>query len=96
MINQNPQEQAVKAKMAAETTEQPIFEVKAAISALSARQILKLIFLALALIVWYPIYSRLAPFSLWITYDIFRIAQGTHLGDTLSFFFWIYPRFSCC
>ena len=92
MDNQNPQEQAVTAKIAVETTEQPIPKVKAAIAEMSPRQIFKLIFLALALIVWYPIYSRLVSFSLWITYDVFRIAQGTHLGDAVSFFFLDIPK----
>ena len=62
MDNQHPQEQAVAVEIAAETTEPPInliAKMKAAIADLSARQILKLIFLGLALIVWYPIYSRL-------------------------------------
>jgi len=89
MDNRNPQERAVAVEIAAETTEPPInliAKMKAAIADMSARQILKLIFLGLALIVWYPIYSRLVPFSLWVTYDVFRIAQGTHLGDAVSFF----------
>ena len=59
---------------------------------MSPRQILKLIFLGLALIAWYPIYSRLVPFSLWVTYDVFRIAPGTHLGDAVSFFFLDIPK----
>ena len=49
-------------EIAAETTEPPInliAKMKAAIADLSARQILKLILLGLALIAWYPIYSRL-------------------------------------
>jgi len=89
MDNRNPQERAVAVEIAAETTEPPInfiAKMKAAIADMSARQILKLIFLGLALIVWYPIYSRLVPFSLWVTYDVFQVAQGTHLGDAVSFF----------
>ncbi|MCL4502171.1 MAG: permease [Deltaproteobacteria bacterium] len=66
--------------------------VKAAVAELSARQILKLIFLALGLMVWYPVYSRLVSFSLWITYDVFRIARVTHLGDAVSFFFLDIPK----
>jgi len=82
-------------EIAADATEPPIkfiAKMKAAIAELSARQILKLIFLGLALIVWYPIYSRLVPFSHWITYDVFRIAPGTHLGDAVSFFFLDIPK----
>ena len=66
MDNQNPLERAVALEIAAETTEPPInliAKMKAAIADLSARQILKLILLGLALIVWYPVYSRLNPFS---------------------------------
>lgn len=95
MKEQLPQDQAVPVKIAAESTEQPInliSKVKAAIIETPARQILKLIFLALALIVWYPIYSRLVPFSLWVTYDVFRIARDTHLGDAVSFFFLDIPK----
>jgi hypothetical protein len=96
MDDQHLQERAVALEIAAETTEQPISliaKMKSAIADLSARQILKLIFLSLALIVWYPIYSRLVPFSLWITYDVFRITRGTHLGDAVSFFFLDIPVF---
>ena len=82
-------------EIAAEATEPPInliAKMKAAIADLSARQILKLILLGLALIVWYPIYSRLEPFSHWVAYDVFRIAHGTHLGDAVSFFFLDIPK----
>ena len=95
MDNQNPQERAVAVEIAAETTEPPInliAKMKAAIADLSARQILKLILLGLALIVWYPIYSRLDPFSLWVAYDVFGIAQGTHLGESVAFFFLDIPK----
>jgi uncharacterized membrane protein YraQ (UPF0718 family) len=95
MNNQPPQEQAVPVEITAETTEPPINLIakgKRALADLSARQILKLIFLVLALLVWYPIYSRLVPFSLWITHDIFQITRGTHLGDAVSFFFLDIPK----
>ena len=95
MDNRNPQEQAVAVEIAAETTEQPInliTKAKAAIADLSARQILKLIFLALALIAWYPLYTRLDPLSRWIAYDAFRIAHGTHLGESVAFFFLDIPK----
>jgi uncharacterized membrane protein YraQ (UPF0718 family) len=95
MNDQHLQERPVALDIAAETTEPPInliAKMKAAIADLSARQILKLIFLGLALMVWYPIYSRLVPFSKWITYDVFAIAPGTHLGDAVSFFFLDIPK----
>jgi uncharacterized membrane protein YraQ (UPF0718 family) len=89
MDNQNPQEPAVALEIAAGTTEPPINlidKMKAAINELSARQILKLIFLGLALIAWWPLYSRLVPFSTWVSYEVFPIAHGTHLGDAVAFF----------
>jgi uncharacterized membrane protein YraQ (UPF0718 family) len=95
MHNEHSPEQAVAAEIATDATAPPIkfiAKMKAAIAELSARQILKLILLGLALIVWYPIYSRLVPFSHWITYDVFRIAPGTHLGDAVSFFFLDIPK----
>ena len=100
MDNRNPQEQAVAVEIAAETTEPPINlipKMKAAIADLPARQILKLIFLALALIAWYPLYSRLDPFSRWIAYDAFGIAHGHPPGRSRRpFSSWIFPRSSCC
>ncbi len=95
MNNQSHQEQAVTAEVAAEATEPTLTllaQVKAALADLSLRQILKLTLLGQALMVWYPIYSRLVPFSLWITHDVFRIARGTHLGDAVSFFFLDIPK----
>jgi len=95
MSNEHPQEQAVAVAIAEEASSQPssfIGRMNAAVADLSVRQIFKLALLALALIVWWPIYRRLVPFSLWITYDVFRIAQGTHLGDAVSFFFLDIPK----
>jgi len=85
MDNQQLREQAVAVEVTAETTAGPL-------SLLSSRHILKLALLGLGLIVWWPVYSRLAPFSLWITYDVFGIPRGTHLGDAVSFFFLDIPK----
>lgn len=95
MDNRNPPEQGVAMEIAEEATDQPlhlILKMKAGIADLSARQILKLIFLALALIAWYPLYSRLDPFSLWVAYDALGIAHGSHLGEAVSFFFLDIPK----
>ena len=95
MNKQHPHEQAVAVEINTKATEQPInpiAEVKAGIAKLSARQILKLILLALGLIAWYPLYSRLDPFSRWVAYDVLRIAPGTHLGESVSFFFLDIPK----
>jgi hypothetical protein len=95
MDNQNPSEQGVAMEIAEEATDQPLHlipKMKAGIADLSARQILKLILLALALIVWYPLYSRLDPFSRWVAYDALGIAHGSHLGESVSFFFLDIPK----
>jgi uncharacterized protein len=95
MHNEPSPEQAVAAEIATDATGPPITPIakmKAAMADMSARQILKLIFLSLALLAWYPIYSRLVPFSTWVTYDVLPIARGTHLGDAVSFFFLDIPK----
>ena len=95
MDNQNPQEQAVAVEIATEATEPPInliAKMKAAFAEMSARQILKLVLLGLALIAWYPVYSRLNPFSQWVAYDLFGIAHGSHLGESVAFFLLDIPK----
>ncbi|MFZ0052938.1 MAG: permease, partial [Desulfobaccales bacterium] len=89
------QEQAMPAEIDGEATGKPmsfISKVKAAMAAISLVQILKLILLGLALIAWYPLYSRLDPFSRWIAYDAFRLAHGGHMGEAVSFFFLDIPK----
>jgi len=89
MNNQNPQEPAVTAELPCEAAEPSVnllARIKAPLAAMPARHILKLIFLGLGLLAWYPLYSRLDPFSRWVAYDVFRIATGTHLGDAVAFF----------
>jgi uncharacterized protein len=88
MDNRNPQEPAVAVEIATEATGPPInfiSKVKTAIADLSPRQILKVILLGLALLVWYPIYRRLDSFSTWVTYDVIHITADTHLGDAVAF-----------
>jgi uncharacterized membrane protein YraQ (UPF0718 family) len=95
MSTQPPQEQAVAVEIAAETTEEPLglmSEVNTTMADISAGKIFKLIFLALGLIAWYPVYSRLDPFSRWVAYDLLRIAPGTHLGESVAFFFLDIPK----
>ena len=95
MHNEHSPEQAVAAEIAADTIKPPIkfiAKMKAAIAELSARQIVKLILLALALIAWYPVYSRLNPFSQWVAYDLFGIAHGSHLGESVAFFLLDIPK----
>jgi uncharacterized membrane protein YraQ (UPF0718 family) len=77
---------------AAESPLHLLSRIKTAITDLPARDIFKLISLALGLIVWYPIYHELDPFSRWVAYDAFRIAPGSHLGEAVSFFFLDIPK----
>jgi uncharacterized protein len=91
----NAPEQGVAMEIAEEATGQPchlIPKINEGIADLPARQILKLILLALALLVWYPLYSRLDPFSRWVAYDLLHIAPGTHLGESVAFFFLDIPK----
>lgn len=95
MNSQHIPEHAAPVEIAAETVAPPIngiARVKAAFAAFSAGQILKLSLLGLALLIWYPIYRQLVPFSTWITYELFRITPGTHLGDAVAFFFLDIPK----
>jgi uncharacterized membrane protein YraQ (UPF0718 family) len=83
------QDHAATLKPLEEAVNQPgkrVSQIKAATADLSFKQILTLLFLGLALIIWWPVYRRLVPFSTWITYDVLHIAPGTHLGDALAFF----------
>jgi uncharacterized protein len=52
----------------------------------------KLVILPLALITWWIIYHLLPKVAGWLTYDLFSIGSGTHLGEALSFFFYDVPK----
>jgi uncharacterized membrane protein YraQ (UPF0718 family) len=95
MDNQLPQDQAATLKPVDEMVKQPVrlvSKIKAATVDLPFQQIGKLTLLGLALLAWYPVYSRLDPFSRWVAYDLFRIAHGTHLGESVAFFFLDIPK----
>jgi len=51
-----------------------------------------LLILAPILITWWLVYGMLPGFSRLLTYNIFGIAQGSHLGDSLEFFFYDTPK----
>ena len=70
----------------------PVAKITAGWGEGSFRQISKLTLLALALIAWYPVYRRLDPFSRWVAYDLLRIAPGSHLGESVAFFFLDVPK----
>ena len=95
MENQETQNQAANLKPMAEAMSLPLNPVsgtKGFWGDRSRSQIIKIVLLGLALLVWYPIYRQLKPFSNWVAHDLFRIAPGTHLGDAVSFFFLDIPK----
>lgn len=47
---------------------------------------------ALGLVVWYALYSQLLPFSMWFTYSLVGIAEGSHLGAAIQFFVYDTPK----
>ena len=54
--------------------------------------IVKLTLLGLALIAWWPVYTRLDAFSAGSPMTLFHLAHGTHLGESVSFFFLDIPK----
>jgi len=47
---------------------------------------------ASAIYFWWLIYGKLAAVSSWITYGLFNIEQGSHLGASVEFFFYDTPK----
>jgi uncharacterized membrane protein YraQ (UPF0718 family) len=95
MSNQHPKEQAVAVEIPVEDTvphRSLMSKAKTAVVDISGKDLLKVTLLGLALLAWYPVYSRLDPFSRWVAYDLFRIAHGTHLGESVAFFFLDIPK----
>jgi uncharacterized membrane protein YraQ (UPF0718 family) len=56
------------------------------------RQFGKLALLGLGILAWYPVYKHLDPFSRWVAYGLFHIAPGSHLGESVAFFFLDVPK----
>lgn len=46
----------------------------------------------LALAAWLLLYSQLRPLSRFLTYDLFALTAGSHLGASLEFFFYDTPK----
>ncbi len=44
------------------------------------------------LIVWYVIYSQLAPFSRFFAYSLLGLEKGSHLGEAIQFFIYDTPK----
>jgi len=51
-----------------------------------------LLLLAPSLVVWWLVYGMLPGFSRLLTYQVFGVTQGSHLGDSLEFLFYDTPK----
>lgn len=48
--------------------------------------------IAVGCALWYGVYSNLLGFAKWLTYSVLGITQGSHLGDSVEFFFYDTPK----
>lgn len=53
---------------------------------------LRISLITVLLVIWVLVYSILKKASEYLTYSIFNLAQGTHIGDAVSFFFYDTPK----
>lgn len=51
-------------------------------------------FLLLGIVVaaWFVLYNLIQPLANWITYSLFHIASGSHLGESIAFFLYDVPK----
>ncbi|MBI5604037.1 MAG: permease [Deltaproteobacteria bacterium] len=52
----------------------------------------KLLILPVAFIAWWVLYHQLPKVAGWLTYQLFRIGQGTHVGEAVAFFLYDVPK----
>jgi len=48
--------------------------------------------LAASAIVWLIAYNTIQPIANWIAYELLSLSQGSHLGESLAFFFYDVPK----
>jgi uncharacterized membrane protein YraQ (UPF0718 family) len=48
--------------------------------------------IGILLIVWFVLYHYLLPIAKWITFGLFRLTPGTHLGESIVFFIYDTPK----
>jgi len=41
---------------------------------------------------WWLLYRSLAPFSRWLTYDVFSLTRGSHFASAVEFFVFDTPK----
>jgi len=47
---------------------------------------------ALAAVTWIALYDLIQPFAKWLSYGLLALPEGSHLGDSLAFFFYDVPK----
>lgn len=52
----------------------------------------KLVILSVSFIAWWIIYHQLPMVTGWLTYDVFSLGRGTHLGEAIAFFLYDVPK----
>ncbi len=50
------------------------------------------VFVALGMAAWLAVYNLIQPLANWISYGLFRLEQGSHLGDAIAFFLYDVPK----
>jgi uncharacterized membrane protein YraQ (UPF0718 family) len=48
--------------------------------------------LGLILLVWLAVYNLIEPLANWITYSLFQMESGSHLGESIAFFLYDVPK----
>ena len=48
--------------------------------------------LGLIIAIWFALYNVIQPLANWITYSLFRIQNGSHLGESVAFFLYDVPK----
>lgn len=56
------------------------------------RAAVRILFGLVGVVVWYALYRQLEPFSKFLTYDIFGLGRGSHLGASIQFFLYDTPK----
>jgi len=48
--------------------------------------------LGLIIAVWFALYNLIQPLANWITYSLLRLQAGSHLGESVAFFLYDFPK----
>jgi len=48
--------------------------------------------LGVIIAIWFALYNVIQPLANWITYSLFRIQTGSHLGESVAFFLYDVPK----